>query len=384
MRHIRFIALAWGLLAGLLACPAMGAVGDTRIATWQGDKKAVFLLMFDDGWPSHYQMALPALTARNMVATFYINPAKGEYKRYKKQWEEEMWKAGATGTYSVRVHDRQDSNTGPYSLGVVFGTPKCAAIPLACGQVLTNVITDPVQQHTYTFAGLAGEAQRDQLGRWRRLTPAQAPVNSPQEFLVFCGVLVLGWAVTAAAEPGQAEARRAALQELRAFASDPRWRTREAVAMALQHWGAADLAGMLAEMGAWAGGDPFEQRAVVAAICEPAVLVKVERMGDPDAVQGTIFTILDHITADFSAVPGPESPEGDAGRRSAGFQALKKGLAYSWSVAVAYLPEQGRLRLERWFASSDPDLRWVMRENLKKARLERMDPDWVAYWKSKV
>jgi hypothetical protein len=226
-------------------------------------------------------------------------------------------------------------------------------------------------------AGLAGEAHQAQLKRWRRLTPAQAPVNSPQEYLVFCGVLALGWSVTAAVEAGRSEGSRAALQELKPFASDPRWRTREAVAMALQHWGAADLAGMLAEMAAWAGGGPFEQRAVVAAICEPAVLVKVERAEDPAAAQEAIFTILDRITADFGAAPKPEM-------RSDGFQALKKGLAYGWSVAAAYLPQQGRTRLERWFAEPDPDLRWVMRENLKKNRLERMDPAWVAYWKTKV
>jgi len=226
-------------------------------------------------------------------------------------------------------------------------------------------------------AELAGEAQRAQMEHWRRLTLAQAPVNSPQEYLVFCGVLVLGWDLTAFIEPGRAAARQAALQELKAFASDPRWRTREAVAMAFQHWGAADLAGMLAEAGAWAGGNPFEQRAAVAAICEPAVLVKVEREADPPAMQDQIFTILDRITTDFCAVPKQK-------RRSDGYQALKKGLAYGWSVAVAYLPQVGRGRIERWFASPDPDLRWVMRENLKKNRLERMDAAWVDYWKVRV
>jgi hypothetical protein len=34
--------------------------------------------------------------------------------------------------------------------------------------------------------------------------------------------------------------------------------------------------------------------------------------------------------------------------------------------------------LEKWAESSDPDVQWVVRENLKKARLMRMDRRWAA------
>ncbi len=216
----------------------------------------------------------------------------------------------------------------------------------------------------------AGQADEGQLARWRALAPEQAPVNSPQEFLAFCGVLGLGWAIT-----GSEETDAAALKTLRAFASDPRWRTREAVAMALQHWGVLDTGGLLDEMEGWAEGNPFEQRAAVAAICEPAVLDQVR----PDAapLQRKVFDILDHITQSFAGAGTQE-------RRTAGWEALKKGLAYGWSVAVAGLPDEGRPRIERWFASNNPDVRRVMRENLQKARLERMDAGWVNDWKRKV
>jgi hypothetical protein len=40
--------------------------------------------------------------------------------------------------------------------------------------------------------------------------------------------------------------------------------------------------------------------------------------------------------------------------------------------------ECGKPRLECWARSPDPDVRWVVRENLKKARLVRQDPGWVA------
>lgn len=75
------------LLALALAAVAQAADGDTRIATWQDDRTAAFLLMFDDGWPSHWQVAAPELHKRGLIATFYINPSKGEYAKFPKEWE---------------------------------------------------------------------------------------------------------------------------------------------------------------------------------------------------------------------------------------------------------------------------------------------------------
>jgi hypothetical protein len=57
---------------------------------------------------------------------------------------------------------------------------------------------------------------------------------------------------------------------------------------------------------------------------------------------------------------------------------LRKGLGYCWSVAVVALPDEGKRHMARWLASSDPDVRWIIRENLKKKRLERLDAAWTA------
>ena len=70
------------------------AVGDTRVAKWKGDKTAAFMLMFDDSWPSHFQVAVPALEERGMTATFYINPGKGEYKACSNEWVKAVWRKG--------------------------------------------------------------------------------------------------------------------------------------------------------------------------------------------------------------------------------------------------------------------------------------------------
>jgi len=85
--------------------PAPARVGDTRVARWQGDKKAVFLLMFDDGWPSHWQVALPELKKRGMIGTFYIVPKKGEYTKFEKTWLTDMLAAGMVLANHTSTHN---------------------------------------------------------------------------------------------------------------------------------------------------------------------------------------------------------------------------------------------------------------------------------------
>jgi hypothetical protein len=189
---------------------------------------------------------------------------------------------------------------------------------------------------------------------------ARAPVNSPQEFLAFCGVVGLGRLA--------AEGRLDLLPLLRAHASDPRWRMREGVAMALQRLGARDMRALLREMKQWTRGNLLERRAAAAALCEPALLRE-----PADVVR--VLAILETITTSVLK---------EKDRKSAEFVALKKGLGYCWSVAVVALPEQGKALMERWFASDDPDVRWIMRENLKKARLARTDAQWVKAWSARL
>lgn len=189
--------------------------------------------------------------------------------------------------------------------------------------------------------------------RYLAYTPDVAPTNSPYEFLAFCGVVGLGRMLS--------EGDRRLLSELRRHASDPRWRLREAVAMALQRWGDVDMQALIAEMQTWSAGSPLEQRAAAAALCEPRLLVQ------PAHAQA-VLAILDRITAAFEQAPQP---------RSEAYAVLRKGLGYAWSVVVVALPAAGKPYLEKWLTSEDRDIRWIMGENLKKARLERMDPVWV-------
>jgi hypothetical protein len=187
-----------------------------------------------------------------------------------------------------------------------------------------------------------------------------APTNSPHEFLAFCGVLGLGKLL--------AQGDRGVLADLRRHASDSRWRTREAVAMALQRWGKVDMPALIDEMAVWSEGSPLEQRAAAAALCEPDQLSEaadVER----------VLAILDRITGSMLAVED---------RRSDAFKALRKGLGYCWSIAVAAHPKAGKPMLERWFDTGDRDVLWVIKQNLRKKRLARMDAEWVAAAKQRL
>jgi hypothetical protein len=175
-------------------------------------------------------------------------------------------------------------------------------------------------------AALEGSAER--LARLR---------ESDHEFLVMCGVMGLD-----------------DFGELKRWANDPRWRVREAVAMAVQRIGGPAAVEHMRE---WAGGTRLEQRAAVAALCEPPLL-------RDEATARAALEVLDEVTASLAEDRG-------------GDEALRKALSYGWSVAVAARPDPGRALMERWIADGDAGTRRIMRENLRKARLVRLDGEWV-------
>ncbi|NTU63627.1 MAG: hypothetical protein HGB05_09530 [Chloroflexi bacterium] len=49
-------------------------------------------------------------------------------------------------------------------------------------------------------------------------------------------------------------------------------------------------------------------------------------------------------------------------------------------MAVVALPTEGKPAMEKWLVHPDADVAWIMRENLKKNRLQRMDAKWVKEW----
>ena len=200
---------------------------------------------------------------------------------------------------------------------------------------------------------VADEGSEAQFRQWLTLGPDRAPVNSPEQFLAVCGVVGLGRLL--------AEGDRKVLPTLRSYACDPRWRMREGVAMALQRLGDRDMDALLAEMEGWSRGNWLEKRAAAAAVCEPRLLT------EPQHAQ-RVLQLLDDIT---TSIANAEDRKSDA------FRSLRQALGYCWSVAVAALPAEGTAAMERWLPAADPDVAWIIKENLRKKRLQRINPDWV-------
>jgi hypothetical protein len=204
---------------------------------------------------------------------------------------------------------------------------------------------------------VADTGERALFEHFLTFTPQVAPTNDPHEFLAFCGVVGLGRLL--------AEGDEAILEQLRPFASDPRWRLREGVAMALQRLGKQDMPRLLTAIHTWSSGNWLEKRAAAAALAEPVLL-----HNEKHALQA--LQILDQITA---------SMENSSEIKNESFKVLQQGLGYCWSVVVAAAPQQGKHMMEKWLACPDRAIQWIMQENLKKNRLVRMDAAWVEKWR---
>ena len=132
---------------------------------------------------------------------------------------------------------------------------------------------------------VAEEGDESLFERFLSFDSVKAPTNSPEEFLSFCGVLGQGKLLAA----GKMEV----FGKLQFFAADPRWRTREAVAMALQKFGDMNMDALLEEMEKWSKGSVWVQRAAAAALCEPRLLTQQKQAE-------RVLDILDRITTSFA------------------------------------------------------------------------------------
>jgi hypothetical protein len=186
----------------------------------------------------------------------------------------------------------------------------------------------------------------------------QAPVNDPHEFIPFCGTVGIGAIGSACpARSGEAFAR------LRILSRDPRWRMREAVRMGLQRLLAQRGRETCAELERWIeGGDPLEMRAVAAAVADPALL-------QDGALATVALRMHERVMDQLLAMTD---------RRAEDVRTLRKALGYTWSVVVAAAPDDGFPCLARLVESGDPDALWIVKSNLRKARLVRDYPEQVA------
>ncbi|MCI2958419.1 HEAT repeat domain-containing protein [Agromyces atrinae] len=144
----------------------------------------------------------------------------------------------------------------------------------------------------------------------------------------------------------------------RALAADERWRVREGVARGLQLLGDVIPDALASIVRRWADdADPLVQRAAVAAICEPRLLRAPESAA-------LALDVCRRCTEHLAALPRTERSRNDV-------RSLRQALGYGWSVAVAADPVPGLIAFQA-LSTADPDIAWIVKENLRKKRLSAL------------
>ncbi len=99
---------------------------------------------------------------------------------------------------------------------------------------------------------------------------------------------------------------------------------------------------------------------MVAGLCEPKLLLDETNNG---RILTILTTLTHHLNHDRKLDPAEES--------------LRKALGYGWSVVIVATPERGQRTFEALLALPGKHVQWIVRENLKKNRLLRLNAAWV-------
>lgn len=179
--------------------------------------------------------------------------------------------------------------------------------------------------------------------------------DTPSEFIYSCGV--------AASIVMAAKHKKTVGIDFSNYATHESWRVRESVCIGFQKSQCYLSAHqMLRDLAPLKTGSAFEKRAYVATLCEPALLKNYI-----DA--RIILEDLYHVTV---------TSLGHNEKLSDEEMVLKKALGYCWSVAIAGDILSGKVYFEFLLAHKNyKHIRWILCENLKKKRLEKLDPLWV-------
>ena len=177
--------------------------------------------------------------------------------------------------------------------------------------------------------------------------------NTPDEFVVLCGVVACG-----ACSSVRTEWRTDVFEMMKTFACSKSWRVREGVAMAIQRLLPVipqETVEFLRELAT--KGNCFQQRASIAAIAEPSLL-------QDQVMIDAAFTIQCFVLKRLHELPS-------ADRKCEDVRVLRQTLGYTLSVVTAATPEQGFALMSDCAKWNDTDINWILRENLKKKRLAK-------------
>jgi len=194
-----------------------------------------------------------------------------------------------------------------------------------------------------------------------KISAEEAPTNDPKEFLPFCGASGIG-------DIGSVSLYyfEQSLSMLKMLTNDSRWRIREAVCFGVQRLIRKRGMDTLNHLERWIiDGTLLELRAVAVAVAEP-VLLKNEQIA---------YYALNLHKQIFNRI------QNTADRKSEHFRILRKALGFTFSTVVCEVPEPAFKFMHDLINSRDPDMRWILKENLKKNRLVKNYPEKVEFIK---
>lgn len=181
--------------------------------------------------------------------------------------------------------------------------------------------------------------------------------NTPEEFVILCGLIAFG--ACSAMMPSWREEAYVLLSQ---HACSTYWRVREGVALAYQHLLYACPQETLDHfMQLVTDGNYLHQRVAIVAIAEPALLYLPEMLPAALTLQRIALERLHAVAL--------------SDRKNEHFRILRRTLGYTLSVITAAAPEQGFALMRESASWNDPDVREVLRENLKKKRLAKYAKD---------
>lgn len=185
----------------------------------------------------------------------------------------------------------------------------------------------------------------DVLLKWLEITEDQADANDPKSFPAFCAAVSLGRIYTKTKD-------KKLISILKKLASDGRWRMREAVAFGFQTIGENNFSDLKSIFSQWIKkSNNLEKRAILVSLAHPRFLNEENAK--------FCFEITDIVLREMDG-------END-------FDVLKKGLKFTISVFAAANPELGFKFIKKWIGM-DKDIDRIMKENLKKNRINKKYP----------
>lgn len=188
--------------------------------------------------------------------------------------------------------------------------------------------------------------------------PFTPDVISNEEFLPFCAIVAVG-------RIGKIDPTKEddVIALLNISAKDGRWRMREAVAMAIQELMDVRPQATIEKLYAWVHEDNYLiHRAVAAGLAEPRF------MKDRAIARISLDIhkiIMDKVARDYAM------------RGDTDYKVLVKGLCYTLSVIITGIEDEGFAYLEALINTDHPIMKKIVRENLKKKRLQRLNEEKV-------